>query len=319
MPLARLSVNKLDHDILDKMLSAMHELLEGHPNAQLTLDALCAFQDEDGSFKLLDSYEVPKEARVDYCHMPTYLGAAILMKAFLGGVEGLSKPLEKALAASAKSGLAGHGYDSEHVRIDALRVFIKGGLQQFLENHRTLCPEFHNLVHNILHEYHSCLLRNDTKGPWGEDYASDWKAVADQLKLKKRLYIAYGSNMDKVQMAVRCPNAQVAGKAYIEGWELTMPFYANIERAEGKRTPALIWEISRGDEKKLDRYEGYPDCYDKVDILVNIEGTRVSAMAYVMTEEYKKKARKPRSGYVEQILHGYREAGFSEDEFRPRE
>lgn len=42
-------------------------------------------------------------------------------------------------------------------------------------------------------------------------------------------------------------------------------------------------------------------------------------MAYVMTEEYKKTRKTPRSGYREQILRGYLEAGFSEEEFQPGE
>lgn len=39
-------------------------------------------------------------------------------------------------------------------------------------------------------------------------------------------------------------------------------------------------------------------------------------MAYVMTEEYKKTKKTPRSGYIEQILKGYREAGFNKEEFQ---
>lgn len=37
-----------------------------------------------------------------------------------------------------------------------------------------------------------------------------------------------------------------------------------------------------------------------------------------MTEEYKKSKRSPRSGYKEQILRGYLDAGFSAEEFKPR-
>ena len=42
-------------------------------------------------------------------------------------------------------------------------------------------------------------------------------------------------------------------------------------------------------------------------------------MAYIMTDEYKKSGKVPRSGYKDQILRGYREAGFDEEEFQPRE
>ena len=316
--LKRLSSDKPDFDKLDEMISAMSEILEGNTNTGLTIEELLLFQDEYGSFKLLDSYEVPAEARIDFCYMPTYIGSAILMKEYLNGEKQLKEQLEKALEASLKGGLSGHGYDAESGRISALKIFIKGGLQEFLESHNHICPEFHNLIHNILHQYNSNILRKCTKGAWGEDYAPEWQEIVNNLKINKRLYIAYGSNMDKYQMNIRCPNAKVFGKTYLEDWELTMPHYANIERKRGKKTPALVWQINKRDETALNRYEGYPDCYDKINIIVNVDGKPVSAMAYVMTEEYKKSKRSPRSGYKEQILRGYLDAGFSAEEFKPR-
>ena len=36
----------------------------------------------------------------------------------------------------------------------------------------------------------------------------------------KKLYIAYGSNMDEEQMAFRCPTATLVGTAIVEGYEL---------------------------------------------------------------------------------------------------
>ncbi len=244
MDLRKVSADNPVFDVLNAMIKAFNELLDGEPNTKLTIEDLCSFQDDDGSFK-------------------------------------------------------------DH-------------LKQFLENHYDVCPEFHNSVHNILHECNSLFLQKRTRGAWGEDYADEWQALVKSLRVNKRLYIAYGSNMDKSQMASRCPDARVIGRTYIEDWELTMPSYANIEQADGKRTPALIWEITRRDEKKLDRYEGYPDAYDKINIIVNSDGKPVSAMAYVMTDAYRRRIRKPRSGYIEQILRGYRDAGFSEEDFRPR-
>ena len=42
------------------------------------LEALINFQDDDGSFKLFDSYRIPGDARVDFCYIPTYISTAIL-------------------------------------------------------------------------------------------------------------------------------------------------------------------------------------------------------------------------------------------------
>lgn len=319
MKLRRINADEPNFAELSRMIEAMNQMLENSPDSALTIDELCMFQDVDGSFKLLDSYEAPNDALVDFCHMPTYIGSAILMKEYLNGRKSLVSELERALKASLRCGLAGHGYEAEAGQIHAMRVFIKGNLRKFLENEREFCPEFHNRVNNIVHEYNSCLLRggNYTRGSWGEDYSSDWREIADKLKLDKRLYIAYGSNMHRTQMSVRCPEAKVIGKAYLENWELTLPHYANIEKREGRKTPVLIWEITKKNESSLNRYEGYPNLYDKIDIIVNVDGKPVSAMAYVMTDEYKKQIKKPRSGYIDQILQGYRDAGFDESEFRP--
>ena len=109
-----------------------------------------------------------------------------------------------------------------------------------------------------MHSYDSNLYYGRTFGPWGENYRNDWEELTNSLTTKKRLYIAYGSNMNKKQMECRCPDAKIIGKTYLENWELNMPFYANIEMKKGKKTPILLWEISAQDEAKLDRYEGYP-------------------------------------------------------------
>jgi hypothetical protein len=319
--LRRQKADKPDFQELNSMVAAMRSLLENSPQTALTLEELLGFQDADGSFRLLEGDGIPSDARVDFCSVPTYCGAAILMKEYLSGKRYRAPALARALAASLACGLVGHGYEAEQGRIAALRVFIKGGLRQFLEAEWELYPEFHNKVHKILHDYRTRLLRGGdyTKGSWNEDYRLHWQEIADQLKLSKRLYIAYGSNMDRDQMERRCPGAKVVGPTYLHGWALTMPHFANIEKHPGRRTPALVWEITSEHERALDRCEGYPTCYSKVNIIVNVAGKLVSAMAYVMTDEYKSEHRSAREEYREQILKGYRDAGFDEEEFHPVE
>lgn len=75
---------------------------------------------------------------------------------------------------------------------------------------------------------------------------------------EKKYYIAYGSNLSVEQMAQRCPDARIVGQAVLEDWELAFHGCATILPNKGKNTPVLVWEISAGDEKNLDIYEGYP-------------------------------------------------------------
>lgn len=99
----------------------------------------------------------------------------------------------------------------------------------------------------------------------------------------KKLYIAYGSNMDEEQMAFRCPTATLVGTAIVEGYELMFKgsrtgSYATIEPKEGSIVPVLVWEIGQMDERRLDYYEGYPNFYYKKMLEVQIKGKYISWM-----------------------------------------
>lgn len=98
------------------------------------------------------------------------------------------------------------------------------------------------------------------------------------------IYIAYGSNMDLGQMAYRCPNAKPLGKAILKNWRLMFKsHFATIERQEGYNTPILFWEIDDKDERALDRYEGYPDFYYKMNVSFD-DVTMFNTKAKVPTE-----------------------------------
>lgn len=130
----------------------------------------------------------------------------------------------------------------------------------------------------------------------------------------KRLYIAYGSNLNVMQMKTRCPNAKILGTAKLKGWELLFKgsksgSYLTIEKKENDIVPVVIWEVSESDEKALDRYEGYPTFYYKKDIKVQYKGIRtgnrrtVTAFAYTMHEE--RQIGVPSLFYLNTCLDGY--------------
>lgn len=109
-------------------------------------------------------------------------------------------------------------------------------------------------------------------------------------RMKRKLYIAYGSNMDTRQMAVRCPKAKLIGTSEVEGYRLLFKgsktgAYATIEKAEGYKVPVLVWEITKEDEINLDRYEGFPTFYYKKDLAILVNGKRKIAMVYIMDEQ----------------------------------
>jgi len=80
--------------------------------------------------------------------------------------------------------------------------------------------------------------------------------------MKRRYYIAYGSNLNTRQMQLRCPDAKVVGTSVIEGYELLFKgsktgSYLTIEPKAGASVPVAIWSVTAEDEKALDRYEGW--------------------------------------------------------------
>ena len=64
------------------------------------------------------------------------------------------------------------------------------------------------------------------------------------------------------------------------------------------------------DEVLLDRYEGYPYYYGKVQIPVELDGKTVSAMAYVMQPGFA--CNKPSPSYLHTIREWYQAAGFDQ-------
>lgn len=124
----------------------------------------------------------------------------------------------------------------------------------------------------------------------------------------RKLYIAYGSNLNLSQMAARCPSARIYAKGILNNWELVYRgtktnSHATIEKKSGSIVPVLVWEIQPRDEYNLDIYEGYPHYYFKKNIIVDISGIKKKAMVYIMDEQ--QLPGRPSANYIETIRQGY--------------
>lgn len=133
------------------------------------------------------------------------------------------------------------------------------------------------------------------------------------IEMNKRFYIAYGSNLHLEQMKYRCHTATVVGKSELLGYRLIFKgtptnAYATIEENEGSTVPILVWDIKPQDEHNLDRYEGYPTFYYKKSLVIEVGGTEVQAMVYIMNE--KAQIGIPSKRYYNTISIGYETAGF---------
>lgn len=122
----------------------------------------------------------------------------------------------------------------------------------------------------------------------------------------KRLYLAYGSNINLEQMARRCPNSKVIGTAMIPDYELEFRGIATIVPKKGAEVPVLMWEIDQQDEINLNHYEGFPRLYRKEIFEMEVNGKIREGMAYLMN--YKGIA-PPTAQYYNGIKKGYEDNG----------
>ena len=134
-----------------------------------------------------------------------------------------------------------------------------------------------------------------------------------------KYYIAYGSNLNVRQMARRCPTAKPIGTAVIHDYELLFKgsktgAYLTIEKKKGGSVPVAVWEVTDDDEKRLDRYEGYPAFYYKTDMKLPVkflktgETKTITAFVYIMHED--RKICIPSETYTGTCAIGYMNFGF---------
>jgi len=140
------------------------------------------------------------------------------------------------------------------------------------------------------------------------------------MKEEKRLNVAYGSNLNQSQMAMRCSTVKLYGNGMLKGYRLLFKgqmenAYCTIEKKRGGKVPVVVWEIEQEDEKALDFYEGYPRFYEKQDVKVTLEdGTTIMAMVYIMTDKILDRIHLnlPSRSYLDTVREGYKAAGFDE-------
>ena len=143
--------------------------------------------------------------------------------------------------------------------------------------------------------------------------------------MSEKYYLAYGSNLSREQMAFRTPNAEIVGTAMLKGWRLLFRQYATIKKSAKYNTPVLVWKISANDEKRLDRYEGFPKFYVKKNLKVNVTGLNgndlgeLKAMVYIMSAEAMKLRQQhstPSTQYYAILHDGYNDFGFDKEILR---
>lgn len=77
------------------------------------------------------------------------------------------------------------------------------------------------------------------------------------------MYFAYGANMSRTSMSIRCPHAEPVRAFHLQGWRLVFDNHATIVPEPGSTVAGCLWNITDLCEAHLDEFEGYPDYYNK--------------------------------------------------------
>ena len=110
------------------------------------------------------------------------------------------------------------------------------------------------------------------------------------------IYIAYGANLNKFNMNLRCPRAVSHGSSRVEDYKLIFNNVASIVKSPGDHVEVGLWEITMNCEKSLDRFEGFPSLYRKEYL--------EQGMVYIMNHDG---MAAPNESYFETIAQGYRD------------
>ena len=75
------------------------------------------------------------------------------------------------------------------------------------------------------------------------------------------LYFAYGANMDRAQMAARCPRSTPLGLAILARHRLAVmrEGWLTAVRDAHARVHGVLWDLALADVPALDRFEGLAD------------------------------------------------------------
>ena len=279
-------------DEFSRMLCELKEFLneeadftdkEWSENLKTILD----FQDEDGSFKLFCSFNIPSDARVDFCYIPTYLATASLMKAYLSDPESFTEKetlaLSDGLKMSTARNLRGHGYEGLKGQIEALNIFMKAGLKEFMDIHHGLCPEFSEMIEKIVSAFADMEAQGKFTGSWGESYEDEIRAINQYFRQRK--VFVYGTLMKGETNHDFLQNATFLDKTVIEGYDMyNVGWYPAIIDGEGLAI-GEAYSVPVEDMASIDSLEGEGSLYEKRCVRITVNGVPDFAFVYVYLDD----------------------------------
>lgn len=95
---------------------------------------------------------------------------------------------------------------------------------------------------------------------------------------------AYGANMCRSSMALRCPGAEPLGAAKLAGWRflISLDGYASVARSPRSTVHGVLWKLDEAHLRALDGFEGVARGFYRREVLrVRSGAGSRSAIVYV--------------------------------------
>jgi gamma-glutamylcyclotransferase len=127
-------------------------------------------------------------------------------------------------------------------------------------------------------------------------------------------YFAYGSNLNKKQMQERCPDSKPLFTAVLPNYKLIFVGWsrqwkgavASIKASRGDRVRGAVYEISDLCLQRLDKYEGFPQSYERLKVIVFGEDDEaIEAITYIKAGQIQES--QPSKEYLAIIQQGLRD------------
>jgi len=126
------------------------------------------------------------------------------------------------------------------------------------------------------------------------------------------IYFAYGMNTNREEMHHRCRGALSLGPAQLLGHSFRFAHHADVVPCEHSHVEGVAWRIDQYHLQALDRLEGYPWYYDRVQATICLRDRQLQAWVYRMQPGNDPAL--PSQHYYDTVMEGYQVHGVPTDQ-----
>jgi AIG2-like family len=121
------------------------------------------------------------------------------------------------------------------------------------------------------------------------------------------LHFAYGSNMSRALMRLRCPGAEALGIATLAGWRFVInpEGLGSLAPQPGSVVHGVLWRLTARDLAAVNAYESIDSgLYLRRRLAVRCGGRQAAALVYIARREGEGR---PRPGYIDVVVEAARD------------